>query len=204
LLPLLGLLVAYLGGSTPTAYLAGRMIKGIDLRKHGSGNLGATNVYRTLGGPAALVVLIIDAAKGAVPALFFAGWFAASPTSWWPILYGLAAIAGHVVPYFGLFAGGGKGVATTSGVFWALAPLPSLVALIVFVSVVAVTRFVSLGSIIAALSLAMSSAVLGGIASRVTWVATLAALFVIWNHRSNIDRLLQGREARLTKPGAAA
>jgi glycerol-3-phosphate acyltransferase PlsY len=202
--PILGLLTAYLVGSTPSAYLAGRWIRGIDLRTHGSGNLGATNVYRTLGVPAAIAVLLVDGLKGAFPALFFPAFFSAPPTQWWPIAFGLIAIVGHVKPYFGLFQGGGKGVATTSGVFWALAPWPSLAAFLSFVVIVAATRFVSLGSIIGALVLAVASLVLEGAGARIVWVAAGVAVFVIWNHRSNIERLMRGRESRLGKPGTAA
>ncbi|MGQ0765145.1 MAG: glycerol-3-phosphate 1-O-acyltransferase PlsY [Gemmatimonadota bacterium] len=199
-----GLVAAYLLGSTPTAWLVVRLVKGIDLRKYGSGNLGATNVYRTAGAPAAVAVLVIDALKGAIPVLWFGSWFGTPPASWYQIVYGLLAVAGHVRPYFGFFRGGGKGVATASGMFWALVPLSSLIALAVFTVIALTTRFVSLGSMSAAVALVMSCAFFNGLSSRITWVAALLALFVIWNHRANIDRLRHGSEARIGRPGATA
>ncbi|MBK8249310.1 MAG: glycerol-3-phosphate 1-O-acyltransferase PlsY [Gemmatimonadetes bacterium] len=200
----LGLVVAYLGGSTPFAYLAGRLLRGIDLREHGSGNLGATNVLRTLGAGAAVVVLLLDAAKGAVPVLFFREWFAGPPGVWWPALFGVAAITGHVRPYLGVFRGGGKGVATAAGVFAALSPTAMAVALLVFAVLVAATRYVSVGSIGAGLVLAITSAVLYGPTSVRSLLALLVAGFVVFTHRANIGRLQRGEESRLGAPAAGA
>ena len=112
--PAVGLLIAYLAGSVPTAYLAGRLLKGIDLRKAGSGNLGATNVYRNLGAPAAIMVLAIDVAKGALPVRFLPGLLHAGDAGgdaalWWALAFGVATIIGHVRPVFLLWRGGGKG-----------------------------------------------------------------------------------------------
>src|SRR5687768_1105320 len=104
--------LSYLIGSIPAAYLAGKLTRGIDLREHGSGNLGATNVYRVLGPRIALVVLLVDALKGAIPVLVFPGMTAASRPDLWAIAYAVAAIAGHVRSIFLLLRGGGKGVAT--------------------------------------------------------------------------------------------
>ena len=103
--PAFGLLVAYLAGSFPSAYLAGRLVKGVDLRTVGSGNLGATNVYRTLGFGPALCVLLIDLAKGALPVMFLPRLLDAGPPGsdralWWALAYGVAAIAGHAKPVF--------------------------------------------------------------------------------------------------------
>ncbi|MBC7894628.1 MAG: glycerol-3-phosphate 1-O-acyltransferase PlsY [Cytophagaceae bacterium] len=198
----LGIVVAYLVGSTPHAYLAGRLLKGIDLRKHGSGNLGATNVYRTLGAPAAVAVLLLDAAKGAVPTWFFANWFVPGSSPWWPAAFGVVAILGHVRPYFGALKGGGKGVATASGVFLALSPGAYAVALLVFVTTVALTRFVSLGSIVGSVALAAAASILYGPASYLTALSALVALFVIYTHRANIGRLRRGEESRIGKPVA--
>jgi glycerol-3-phosphate acyltransferase PlsY len=195
-LPVAGLVVAYLLGSTPNAWLAGRF-KGIDLRQHGSGNLGATNVYRTLGLPAAIVVLLLDTAKGAVPALWFAALFRADASPWWPVAYGVAAIAGHVRPYGGLFRGGGKGVATSGGVFGALAPAAFLVGFLAFACVVAATRYVSLGSMIGGLALFLAALAHYGPRAPVTIVSLLVAAFVVWAHRANIGRLRRGEESRL-------
>ncbi|MCC6319558.1 MAG: glycerol-3-phosphate 1-O-acyltransferase PlsY [Gemmatimonadaceae bacterium] len=192
-----GLGAAYLLGSTPFAWLAGRVMRGIDLRQHGSGNLGATNVFRTLGAPAAVIVLLLDAAKGAVPTLFFAPIFVPGGSSWWPAAMGVAAILGHVKPYLGMFRGGGKGVATASGVFAALAPGAYGVALTVFLLTVAVTRFVSLGSMIGAVALAAAAAVLYGPSSHQALLSVIIAAMVAWTHRANIGRLRRGEESRL-------
>ena len=197
----LGVAAAYLLGSTPHAYIAGRVLKGIDLRHHGSGNLGATNVYRVLGAPAAVAVLLADAAKGAIPTLFFTGWFGGSAYPWWPAALGVAAIVGHVRPYGGFFRGGGKGVATASGVFAALSPGAYLIAVLVFVATVAATRFVSLGSMLAGVALAASAFFLHGPRSYLTTLSALLALFVLYTHRTNIGRLRRGVESRLGRPG---
>src|SRR5438105_10466150 len=123
----------------PSAYIAGKA-RGIDLRKHGSGNLGATNVFRVLGAKIGSAVFAFDMAKGAVPVLFFARWVDPALTANWPgdrhvitgILCGVAAIAGHVRPMWLKFGKGGKGVATAGGVFLALAPLQTLLAIAAF------------------------------------------------------------------------
>lgn len=196
-LPVIGLLAAYLLGSTPNAWLAGRLLRGIDLRQHGSGNLGATNVHRTVGAPAAVAVLLLDTAKGALPAFWFAQLFGASASPWWAIGYGLAAIAGHVRPYFGLFKGGGKGVATSGGVFAALAPAAFAVGFLVFAASVGVSRYVSLGSMMGGVAIFLASLLLYGPRSPLTTVSLVLAGFVIWNHRANIGRLRRGEESRL-------
>ncbi|HEX4936863.1 MAG TPA: glycerol-3-phosphate 1-O-acyltransferase PlsY, partial [Gemmatimonadaceae bacterium] len=189
-------------GSTPFAYFAGRVLRGIDLREHGSGNLGATNVYRTLGAVAAIVVLLLDAAKGAVPVLFFPTVTGAGGEGW-PVAFGIAAIVGHVRPYAGMFKGGGKGVATASGVFAALAPVPFLAAFMTFVAVVGVTRYVSLGSMLGAVALATTVVWREGPRAMLTAVSLAIAAFVVWTHRANIGRLRRGEESRLGRPGGA-
>jgi len=197
----LGLIVAFVLGSTPFAYFAGRLLKDIDLRRHGSGNLGATNVYRTLGARAAIAVLLLDAAKGAVPVLALPSLTGVGIEGWWPAAFGLAAILGHVRPYAGLFQGGGKGVATGSGVFAALAPLPFLASLFTFIAVVALTRYVSLGSMLGAVSLAGIVLLREGPGSPIGLASLVIALFVVWTHRANIGRLWRGEESRLGRPG---
>lgn len=196
------LLLAYLLGSTPFAYFSGRVLRGIDLRQHGSGNLGATNVYRTLGAPAAIAVLLLDAAKGAIPVVLFAP-VAHVDGVWWPVLFGVMAIVGHVRPYFGLFRGGGKGVATASGVFAALAPVPFAASFVTFVVVVSLTRYVSLGSMLGAVALAISVVARDGVRAPLSLVSVAICVFVIWTHRANIGRLRRGEESRLGRPGGA-
>lgn len=200
MLPFVGLLAAYLVGSSPFAYVAGRLLRGIDLRQHGSGNLGATNVYRTLGAPAAIAVLLLDAGKGALPVLALPALTGAGG-SWWPAAFGVGAILGHVRPYFGMFKGGGKGVATAAGVFAALAPIPFVASFVTFVLVVALTRYVSLGSMLGAAALALTVVVRDGVGSPLGAVAVAIALFVVWTHRANIGRLRRGEESRLGRPG---
>jgi acyl phosphate:glycerol-3-phosphate acyltransferase len=194
--PAVGLVLAYLAGSIPTAYLAGRFVRGIDLRQHGSGNLGATNVYRVLGAKVAAVVFIVDVAKGALPVWLLPGVTSTTNPKLWAIAYGLASIAGHVRPVFLLGKGGGKGVATATGVFLALAPLATSIAFTVWVIVVAASGYVSLGSLVAAVVLPIVVLLRAGVESPVLVVAALLAAFVFWTHRQNIGRLRRGEEHR--------
>ena len=199
--PALGLLVAYLLGSIPAAYVAGKAIKGIDLRQHGSGNLGATNVYRLLGAKVAVAVLLFDALKGALPVLLLPRAFglAGPGAAWWPIAYGVAAIAGPVRSAFLLWKGGGKGVATAAGVFAALAPIPMAIATAVFGLVLAASGYVSLGSLTAAAVLPVAMLAFVGPRSPVTLVSLAVGAFVFWTHRANIGRLRRGEENRVIK-----
>jgi glycerol-3-phosphate acyltransferase PlsY len=199
--PALGLVVAYVAGSFPSAYLAGRLVRGIDLRTVGSGNLGATNVYRTLGFGAAMCVLLLDLAKGALPVLYLprlldAGAAGSDRALWWALAYGIAAIAGHAKPVFLLWKGGGKGVATATGVFLVLAPTALLATVVVCLAVVWYSAYMSLGSITAAVLFPALVWINGGI-SPVFWGALLVATFICWTHRSNIVRLRNGTEPRL-------
>lgn len=199
--PALALGVAYAAGSIPSAYIAGRVLKGIDLRTVGSGNLGATNVYRTLGAPAAVVVLLADALKGGLPAAVLPSQLALTggpdAALWWGLGFGIAAIAGHAKPIFLLWKGGGKGVATAAGVFAALAPAALGVALTAFALVVWRTRIVSAASITAAVVLPVAVAVTMGTATPVFAVSLLIGAFVVFTHRANIQRLRAGTEPRL-------
>jgi glycerol-3-phosphate acyltransferase PlsY len=199
--PALGLLIAYIAGSFPSAYLAGRLVKGIDLRTVGSGNLGATNVYRVLGFGAAMCVLLIDLAKGALPVLYLPRLLDAGPPGsdralWWALAYGIAAIAGHAKPVFLLWKGGGKGVATATGVFVVLAPSALLATVVVCMAVVWYSGFMSLGSITAAALFPLLVWFDSGV-SPVLWGALLVASFICWTHRANMVRLRNGTEPRL-------
>ncbi|HEX6057936.1 MAG TPA: glycerol-3-phosphate 1-O-acyltransferase PlsY [Gemmatimonadaceae bacterium] len=204
--PALGLAIAYVAGSIPAAYLAGRLTRGIDLREHGSGNLGATNVFRVLGWKVAVPVLLFDAAKGALPVLLLPRAAETANPVAWAIAYGIAAIAGHVRPIFLLWKGGGKGVATAAGVFLALAPLSLLVVTVLFAGVLWTSGYVSLGSLVAAAALPLAVLVEKGTHSPVLWVSIPVALFVFWTHRANIRRLRRGEEHRFgrKKPAATA
>jgi glycerol-3-phosphate acyltransferase PlsY len=192
----IGLLIAYLVGSIPAAYLAGRAVRGIDLREHGSGNLGATNVMRVMGAKIGIIVLLFDVAKGALPVLLLPPLFGVEQSAWWAIGYGVAAILGHVRPIFLLGKGGGKGVATAAGVFGALATVPLLTSMVIFLAVVLATGYVSLGSLISAAVFPLAVIVLSGGLTPVAIAGLGMAAFVFWTHRANIGRLRRGEEHR--------
>ena len=190
----IGLLVlaAYLMGSIPTSYLVGKL-RGIDLREHGSGNLGGTNAFRVMGIGAAVPVVAIDVFKGFIPAHFFPAWDG-SAIGDLALLYGLAAILGHVWSVFMRFQGG-KGVATGAGVLVALAPASALIGLLVWIGFVAITRYVSVASIAAATSVPVTAWLTDESSSTVVFCAAIA-IFVWWTHRGNLGRLTRGQENR--------
>ena len=199
--PAIALALAYVSGSIPFAHLAGSA-KRVDLRKQGSGNLGATNVFRVLGWKIGVAVFLADAAKGALPVLWLPPRIESPRDSvLWAIAVGVAAIAGHVRPVFLKFRRGGKGVATAAGVFFALAPYPMLIAFGVFVAVVLGTGYVSLGSLISAVVLPALLALTRGVTSTLFAVSVIIASFVFWTHRANIGRLRRGEENRFGKRG---
>jgi glycerol-3-phosphate acyltransferase PlsY len=197
--PLAGLLIAYLAGSIPFAYLAGKLFKGIDLREHGSGNLGATNVFRVMGWKIASVVMLLDMAKGALPVLLLPPRFAPSQPVLWAIAFGVAAIFGHVKSVFLLWKGGGKGVATAGGVFLALAPIPSLISLSMFALVLYLSGYVSLASLTSAVTLTIAVTIMYGVTSPIAIACALVTVFVFWTHRANIGRLRRGEENRFRR-----
>ena len=193
-----GLLLAYLIGAIPTSYLVARLIAGIDLRAHGSGNLGATNVYRALGWGYAVPVGVIDVAKGAVPVLMLPPRLGEAP--WIPLAVGGAAIVGHVYSVFVKFRGG-KGVATAAGVVLALAPVAVAICAALWVLLVWATGYVSVASLGGALAFPVAAwATSGGNAWLVAAGAVLA-LFIVFNHRSNLRRLRAGTESRFGRRG---
>jgi glycerol-3-phosphate acyltransferase PlsY len=197
------LLLAYVVGSFPTAHLVGKA-NGVDLRTVGSGNLGATNVFRTLGWKWGLLVYVVDFLKGLVPVLYlpaFGG--VAGGSSPWAMAFGVLAIAGHVKPVFLLGKGGGKGVATASGVFVALAPVAAGCAVLAFAVCVALTRYVSLGSLVGAAVLAAVLLVRDGL-TPLTYLGVTIAAFVFFTHRENIGRLRRGEERRVGKGGQSS
>ena len=196
MIPAIGLVIAYLLGSIPAAYIAGRAVRGIDLREHGSGNLGATNVMRVMGPRVAAIVLLFDAFKGAIPVLVLPRAFGVEAFPWWAIGYGVAAIIGHVRPVFLLGQGGGKGVATAAGVFLALAPLALLISALVFVAVVLASGYVSLGSLVSAAVFPLAVIIIDRGLSPVAITGLAMAAFVFWTHRANIGRLRRGEEHR--------
>ncbi|NVN92866.1 MAG: glycerol-3-phosphate acyltransferase [Desulfuromonadales bacterium] len=184
------LVAAYLLGSIPTGLLLGK-IWGVDVRKEGSGNIGATNLYRTVGRSVGILTLAGDCLKGALP-VFLAKQYALPNeyVAW----IGLAAFCGHVFSVFLMFKGG-KGVATALGVFLVLSPVAVALALAVFIGLMLVWRYVSLGSIMAAAVMPLAVALMGG--GKVTFLVTLIiAVVVIAKHHGNIMRLLEGTENR--------
>jgi len=200
--------ISYLLGSIPTSDIAARL-RGVNLRAVGSGNPGFTNVLRTLGPRAATPVLIVDVAKGVAAVLLVAGTLGAgSPLGHTGISLaaGLAAVAGHIWPVFARFRGG-KGVATACGVFAAMAPLATLAAVLLWLAIVLSTRYVSLGSIAAALFLPWAVWIEAGILgterpTALTLTAGLVAVAVVLRHLANIRRLMNGTENRFGRnPG---
>jgi glycerol-3-phosphate acyltransferase PlsY len=202
--PIVGVIIAYLAGSIPSAYIAGK-VRGVDLRQHGSGNLGATNVVRVLGPKIGAVVFLADFLKGFLPVFFLPAYTETLIPGLWALVFGAAAILGHVKPIFLLWKGGGKGVATASGVFMALAFLPMLIAQVVWILVFYFTRYVSLASLAGAAVLPI--AILAWYRdprSPVFIASVIIAVFVFWTHRANIGRLRRGEEHRFVKKETAA
>jgi glycerol-3-phosphate acyltransferase PlsY len=195
------LLASYLLGAIPTSHLVSRVFAGIDLREHGSGNLGATNLYRVLGWKYAIPVALFDIAKGAIPVLVFAPQVADSELV--AVACGVAAILGHVFSVFVRFKGG-KGVATAAGVMLGLTPVALGVAAVVWMLVVLLTGYVSLGSIAAAAVLPFAAYLLEKSKTpELLWIIALVAASVILLHRRNIQRLLKGTENRFGRRTAS-
>jgi acyl phosphate:glycerol-3-phosphate acyltransferase len=192
-MPGLWLVVSYLVGAFPSSYVAGRLARGIDLREHGSGNLGATNTFRVLGPRIAAPVMVADLAKGFVPTALFAQWDGSGAWAW-SLAYGAAAIVGHVFPVYMHFRGG-KGVVTATGVFLALSPVAVAVALTAWLVVLRVGRMVSLASILAA-GVLVPALLLTESRGEVLALGIAVAALVIYGHRGNIGRIVRGEEYR--------
>ena len=202
--PVAAVVIAYLLGSIPFAYLAGRA-RGVDLRQHGSGNLGATNAVRVLGLPTGVAVYLLDTLKGFLPVFVLVPLLVATRHDLWAIAIGVAAIAGHVRPIYLGFQKGGKGVATAGGVFLALAPLATMLGLGVWVLVFLPSGYVSLASLVTAVVFPFAMLATGTPAlSALFAVAVVVAGFVVWTHRANIARLRRGEEHRFRRGKRAA
>jgi glycerol-3-phosphate acyltransferase PlsY len=195
---ILAIVASYLLGATPTSYIAGKVGRGIDLREHGSRNLGATNVYRILGWKYAIPVALVDIAKGAVPVLLARS----ASYAWLPVAVGGAAVLGHMFSPYVSFKGG-KGVATAAGVFLALAPVAVLLAILVWGLCLWLTGYVSPSSIIAVATVPVS-VWLNGFPHEspyVLWASLALVALIIFAHRRNISRLIAGTENRFrTRP----
>jgi acyl phosphate:glycerol-3-phosphate acyltransferase len=201
--PLAALIIAYLLGAIPFGYLLVRLTTGRDVRASGSGNIGATNVLRTTGRAAGVATLLLDIAKG-----YAAVWIAGRLTGGEPIWMSLAALAvmgGHAFPVFLRFKGG-KAVASFVGAFLCLTPLALICALIVFLVIVARSRYISLGSICAAATFPLAVWIVQHPQLPVFFASVIAAVFIIVRHRENIRRLHEGTEHRFHfsgQPGIA-
>jgi glycerol-3-phosphate acyltransferase PlsY len=188
---LLVVTLAYLFGSIPFAYLVSRQ-RGIDLRQVGSGNVGASNVLRSSGVGAAVLAMVLDGLKGAL-AVFVAQRLTSGAAA--PVAAGLASVLGHMYPMWLRFRGG-KGVATAAGAFGVLTPSPLLMACGVFVGAVWATRFISVGSMAGAVTLAVA-AIVSDAPAAVGVGAALAAALIVHRHRGNVSRLFAGTERRI-------
>lgn len=200
-----GIIISYLTGSIPTAYIFGRCIKGIDIRKFGSGNVGATNAMRVLGKPVGITVLIIDVIKGLLPVVVLTDFLGAKNPSLnsevLMLIFGISCIAGHNWTVFLKFKGG-KGVATTLGVLLGLSfkvsglKLALGMSVLTWIVVFAVTRIVSIASLLASLSFPIYAAILKQ-SHLIILLSVILCLFVFLRHRQNIIRIFKGQEKRL-------
>ncbi|ATY84813.1 acyl-phosphate glycerol 3-phosphate acyltransferase [Kyrpidia spormannii] len=190
---ILAAVIGYLLGSISSSVLVGRWMAGIDIRQHGSGNAGATNTLRVLGQRAAAAVLVADVAKGLI-AIAVAMALAPDRTGVWAVA-GLFAIVGHNWPIFFGFRGG-RGIATAIGVLLTLVPVPALVAGGIALIALALTRYVSLGSLLFTLLTAVFAVVFHYPAVEI-WLTIAIAALAVWRHRDNIGRLIRGEEHRL-------
>lgn len=195
-LELLLILFAYLLGAVPTGLVLGRAVKNIDVRKEGSGNIGTTNVWRVLGWKLGVTTLLLDVGKALVAVLIFPS-LVMGVLPAFPVLVGAAVLLGN---FFNIFLGGrgGKGAATSLGVFLGLAPIPMVITFAVFGVVVGTTRIVSLGSITGAVLLPILVALLHGVGALFVMTLIIATLVIV-KHRANIGRLLSGTEPRFGK-----
>ena len=192
------IVLAFLAGSIPTAFLAGKITRGIDIRQHGSGNSGATNAFRVLGQKIGTLVFLIDFLKGFLPVFFlsrFASWTGMDIKEI-GLLVGLAAILGHVfTPFLGFK--GGKGIATGGGVLCGVFPLLFLIVFVSWVFVFSFTRIVSISSLLSMAVLVAASFILR-VGPKITLFFTCMFLFTVWTHRANISRLLKGTENKIS------
>ena len=185
---------AYLIGAIPFGVVVGKLFYGVDVRKHGSGNVGTTNVFRVLGKKAGVVVLVCDMLKGFIPAFIAAQFF----NPWAAIFIAAAPVIGHIYSIF-LKGRGGKGIATGAGVVLALVPLAFVIIFATWIVLILVTRYVSVASLVAAVLVPVLTIAFGEpLPYQIAGV--LVAILVWWAHRGNLRRLLAGEENRVTLP----
>lgn len=199
---IMGVMLAYLLGSIPTAVWYGKIFHGVDVRQHGSGNAGATNSLRTFGRKAGIIVLIIDFLKGFF-AVFLAQYLLPDGNKYLSLLMGIASVIGHLYPVFAQFRGG-KGVATALGVIAASFPMTVIICIAVFLIIVFTTKYVSLGSILSALAFPVQIAfnIWGINPTQDPYYLAFAialALILVFTHRHNLQRLMSGTENKIGK-----
>lgn len=198
----LSVLIGYLFGSIPTAIWVGKLTRNIDIREHGSGNAGATNAIRVLGWKLGVFVLIVDIFKGFIPVFFLPQVFPFHAVGGlYVLIIAVFTIVGHIFPLFASFKGG-KGVGTAAGAFIAIIPTTAAFALIVFIIMVALFRYVSLGSISGALTIAVVVPVLNylhieELDTTVIIIIEMICFAIIYRHKSNIGRLIRGEENKI-------
>jgi len=183
--------LSYIVGGIPSGYIIARLSKGIDIREQGSGNPGAANVYRTVGKMAGWATLAADALKGYVPVKLALAFFPGD--NWFAIVCGSLAIIGHMWTIFLRFRGG-KGVATSAGVFGAMLPAPTLMAVLFFVAGVAITKHISAGSILAAIVLPVASFTMSGYPPSFSIMVTIVSLLILYKHIPNMKRIWLKKE----------
>ena len=195
-------IIAYFIGSIPFGFLITKFIKGVDIRQIGSGNPGATNVARALGKPYGILVFILDMLKGFLPVYFFDRLFSGYGHNLSLILCGVGVICGHTFPIFLGFKGG-KAAATGCGVFMWLAPVPIFISVTVWLLIVAVSKYISLGSMLSSVVLVVSQIVLGkdpfGSGLYLTLFSIFISVLIIIRHKPNIKRILNGTESKIGK-----
>jgi acyl phosphate:glycerol-3-phosphate acyltransferase len=190
----IAVIISYLLGSVSFSIVIARLVKGIDIRQHGSGNAGATNTLRVLGKGPGIAVFILDIAKG-VAAVWIGHALNGGYESWIPVLCGLAAIVGHNWPIWFRFKGG-KGIATTIGIIATLAFIPALIAGVIAIAIIAITRYVSVGSLLFAALVPVGIGIMTG-SGPMLWASLLICVFAFVRHRSNLVKLVQGKENKL-------
>lgn len=199
---LLLFIYAYLLGSVPTALWVSRIFFGIDIREHGSRNMGASNTFRVLGAGYGLLVLVVDMLKGCLAVALatkveLQDWMGGE-TMLWQLMLGLMAVLGHIFPVFAGFRGG-KGIATLFGVVLAIQPWTALIAVLVFVLVVVITRYISLASLLGVLVFAVCVFfAVNDERPYMRWFAAIAAIIVFAAHIANVKRLLKGTENKFS------
>jgi len=200
--PLL-VVLGYLSGSVPYGYVLPKLLKGVDVRTVGSGNIGATNAARAGGRTMGMVVFVLDVAKAMVPVVVAQRLFAGAPGGdTWVMGTAIAAFAGHLFPVWLGFKGG-KGVATGFGVFVVLAPLPALAGFAGWIAVYLTLRISSVGSLLGTLICAAGLLWMRGPQSPITWAGVAVSAMIWWRHRENLGRLLRGEEKAKPRPPRA-